>query len=99
MYIGNAVLVYRDGVHIHEGEVADSATEGALDQEGVPGILKVCGCFGLDNLEQLFFAEEEGIVVFGFHDGLAALLAQLAERGLADFVGVLHLGEESLEHL
>ena len=80
MYIRYALV--RDGYLIHTEtlEVSDTATEGALHNKGVAGIFQRGCYFCITYQLQLLGAEEDGIIVLGFHHSLATFGTKFTER-------------------
>ena len=80
VYVRNAINVDCDAVHIHDLEVADSASKSTLKNECILCILHSLGNFCLHNLQQFIFTQEDRIIIVSLHDNLSALLTKLPER-------------------
>ena len=88
-----------DLVHREAGEVADTATEAAVENEGVLGALHTLGNLGVDDFLEFFLTEEDRAVVHCVHHGTFLFGGKAAEGRLHNFIRLLQLIEEGLEIL
>ena len=99
MDVRDAFLGDRDVGHCQGLEVGNAAAQGAEDHEGIAGRLEILREVRRADGLKFFSAEENRVVVHGFHHGHLALLAELAEWRLDDLIVLLEGIEECLQDL
>ncbi len=97
--IRDALVGDGDIGHGHRLKIGNATAQGAEDHEGVARGPQVLRELRRAHEFEFFGAEEDRVVVQGFHDSVLALLTELAERRLDDLVVLLEGIEEGLDDL
>ena len=94
-----AILCYADFFHGELQEVADAASECALKEKSIFGVLQACGDFGVHDGLKFVCQQEYRIIVFAPQDNFSPFGTESAEWVPGYLVFVLQLVEEGLEEL